>query len=47
MDLADACVVKLSELHEDSRVCTCDEDFLVYRRKERLRIPLIFPNRNF
>src|SRR5437879_4675224 len=43
MDLADACMVKLSELHHDSRVCTCDNDFLVYRRKELLRIPLIFP----
>ncbi len=46
MDLADACLVKLSELSDDSRVCTCDEDFFVYRRKQRLRIPLIFPERN-
>ena len=45
MDLADACLVRLSELHDDSRVCTCDKDFLVYRRSQRLRIPLIFPNR--
>jgi predicted nucleic acid-binding protein len=43
MDLADACLVKLSELHQDCRVVTCDSDFLVYRRKERLQIPLIFP----
>jgi predicted nucleic acid-binding protein len=45
MDLADACLVKLSELHHDCRVVTCDADFLVYRRKERLQIPLIFPPR--
>jgi len=45
MDLADACLVKLSELHHDCRVVTCDDDFLVYRRKERLQIPLIFPPR--
>jgi predicted nucleic acid-binding protein len=44
MDLADACLVKLSELHHDCQLCTCDTDFLVYRRKERLKIPLIFPN---
>jgi predicted nucleic acid-binding protein len=43
MDLADACLVKLSELHHDCRVITCDDDFLVYRRKERLQIPLVFP----
>lgn len=43
MDLADACLVKLSELHQDCRVITCDDDFFVYRRKERLQIPLIFP----
>ncbi len=46
MDLADACLVKLSELNDESRVCTCDEDFLVYRRNQRLRIPLIFPGRS-
>jgi uncharacterized protein len=46
MDLADACLVKLSELHHDSRICTCDKDFLVYRRKQRLRIPLIFPDQS-
>ncbi len=45
MDLADACMVKLSELHRDCRVLTCDDDFLVYRRKDRLQIPLILPPR--
>jgi uncharacterized protein len=43
MDLADACLVKLSELHQGWRVVACDADFWVYRRKERLQIPLILP----
>ena len=37
MDFADACVVKMSELVSDCHVFTCDSDFKVYRRKERLR----------
>ena len=43
MDFADACVVKMSETFSDCRVLTCDADFKVYRRKERLQIPLLFP----
>jgi predicted nucleic acid-binding protein len=40
MDFADACVVKLTECG----VWTTDtRDFKVYRRKERLQIPLIAP----
>lgn len=43
MDLADACLLKLSELHHDCRVITCDAGFFVYRRKGRRQIPLVFP----
>lgn len=43
MDFADACLVKMSELVPDCRVWTIDGDFKVYRRRERLHIPLIFP----
>ncbi len=43
MDFADACLVRMSELAADCRVWTTDADFQVYRRKERLLIPLIFP----
>jgi predicted nucleic acid-binding protein len=44
MDLADACVVRMSELFEDSRVYTVDRtDFSVYRRYSRRPIPCIFP----
>ena len=43
MSLADACLVRMSELWADSRVFTLDEDFRVYRRHGRQAIPLIFP----
>ena len=43
MDLGDACVVRLAELHPDAVVCTTDKDFLVYRRLGHERIPLIAP----
>ena len=43
MSLADACLVRMSELHEGSRVFTLDSDFLFYRRHGRQTIPLITP----
>ena len=44
MDLADACVVRMSELIPDSVVFTVDRtDFLVYRRHGRQAIPCAFP----
>jgi predicted nucleic acid-binding protein len=43
MDLADACLVRLSEQHRDCRVFTTDRDFKIYRRFGRQVIPLIFP----
>jgi predicted nucleic acid-binding protein len=43
MDFADACVVRVSELHADVRVCTTDTDFKVYRRHGREVIPLLAP----
>ena len=44
MDLADACIVRMSELMRDSRVITVDRaDFAVYRRNGRELIPLIVP----
>lgn len=41
--LADACLIRLSELHEPCRVLTLDADFQVYRRHGRRAIPLITP----
>lgn len=45
MSLADACLVRMSELHTNSRVFTLDADFKLYRRNTRQTIPLIFPVR--
>lgn len=43
MSLADACLVRMSELHDRSRVFTLDSDFKLYRRNGRQSIPLIYP----
>jgi len=44
MDLADACVVRMSELFERAAVYTVDrKDFMVYRRRGRKQIPCEFP----
>ncbi len=43
MSFADACLVRLSELHSDSVVLTLDSDFLVYRRNGRQRISTLMP----
>lgn len=43
MSLADACLVRMAEVHERCQVFTTDRDFLVYRRKGRSMIPLLAP----
>jgi len=43
MSLADACLVRMSELHPDSQVFTLDGDFNLYRRNGRQMIPTITP----
>jgi predicted nucleic acid-binding protein len=43
MSLADACLVRMSELHDGARIFTLDSDFKLYRRHSRQAIPLIFP----
>ena len=44
MDLADACIVRMTELVRECRVVTVDRaDFSVYRRNGRDLIPLIAP----
>jgi predicted nucleic acid-binding protein len=44
MDLADACIVRMTELMRDCRVVTLDRaDFVVYRRNGRDLIPAIAP----
>lgn len=43
MSLADACLVRMSELSPRCRVMTTDSDFLRYRRNRRQAIPIICP----
>jgi uncharacterized protein len=43
MDLADACLVRLTESQRDCRLLTLDSDFQFYRRHSREPIPLLAP----
>ncbi|MCP5528130.1 MAG: PIN domain-containing protein [Verrucomicrobiales bacterium] len=43
MSLADATVVRLSEMHRDCQVVTFDSDFRIYRRAGRHTMPLLMP----
>ncbi len=44
MDLADACIVRMSEFFSDGQVITVDRmDFAYYRRHGRQIIPTITP----
>ena len=44
MSLADACLVRMSEQHENSVVFTLDGDFVIYRKNGKQEIPLIIPS---
>lgn len=43
MSLADACLVRMAELFDDSKVMTLDSDYVVYRKNGRQVIGLIAP----
>ena len=43
MDFADACLVRMTEIHERSSVLTTDSHFRIYRRNGRQIIPLRAP----
>ncbi len=43
MSLADACLVRMSEIVENSIVFTTDSDFHIYRKKGKQKIDLIIP----
>jgi predicted nucleic acid-binding protein len=43
MSLADACVVRMAEVHESHSVLTLDSDFTVYRKHGRVPITLLRP----
>lgn len=45
MSLADACLVRMSELEPQSQILTLDGDFRIYRRNRRQVIPTIMPGR--
>ena len=46
MSLADACLVRMTELEAQSVLVTLDGDFRVYRRNRRQIIPTIMPGRS-
>jgi uncharacterized protein len=43
MSLADACVVRMSEIYDRHAILTLDSDFLVYRKHGRTPLELIRP----
>ena len=45
-DLADLCLIRMSEMHPKHEIFTVDSDFTIYRRNKRDSIPLILPPRN-
>ncbi|MEX2300894.1 MAG: PIN domain-containing protein [Bryobacterales bacterium] len=44
MSLADACLVRLSEIHAAAEVFTLDADFRIYRRHGNKVIPVLTPD---
>jgi predicted nucleic acid-binding protein len=43
MSLADACLVRMSEIYDDRAVLTFDSDFKLYRKHGRQVIPTLIP----
>lgn len=43
MSLADACLVRMSEILPDPVIVTTDSDFRIYRRHSRQVVPCLFP----
>ena len=44
-DLADLCLIRMSELYPEHRIVTVDADFRIYRRNKGESIPLICPSK--
>ncbi len=44
MSLADACLVRMAEQHDDSAIMTLESDFRIYRKNGRQVIPVIMPD---
>jgi len=45
MSLADACIVRMAEIHDRHDILTPDSDFAIYRKHGRAPLPLIQPGR--
>ncbi len=45
MSLADACIVRMAEMHPRSVICTVDADFSIYRRDTSHPLNLLTPRR--
>ncbi len=45
MSLADACLVRMTELEPQSSVLTLGSDFGLYRRNRRQLVPIISPGK--
>jgi len=45
ISLADACLIRMTEVHSDCRLFTFDSDFQIYRRNGRQVIPVVGPTR--
>jgi predicted nucleic acid-binding protein len=43
MSLADACIVRMSEIYDRHAVLTLDSDFLIYRKHGRAPLTTIYP----
>lgn len=43
MSLADACLVRMSEIYENAKILTVDKDFNIYRKNKKSPIPCITP----
>jgi uncharacterized protein len=46
MSLADACLVRLSEIHTTGEVFRLDSDFRIYRRHGNKVIPVLTPDQS-
>ena len=44
MSLADACLVRMTEIYPNSTLLTLDSDFRVYRRNKDKLVQIIMPN---
>jgi uncharacterized protein len=44
MSLADACLVRMTEMRSDPVILTTDADFRIYRRHGRQVIPCVMPS---